>query len=83
MSENLTIWKSNNQGVQEETFWFLLGGGAETGSQGGEEMQQGGSWWTRWVRQRLADRTAPHSLRINREEHLESTRLPWVPAQAK
>ena len=34
--ENQTLWKSNNQGVQEEIF-------IQTGRRGGEDVQQDGS----------------------------------------
>ena len=45
MTENQTVWKSNNQGVKEDTF-------IQTGRRGGdtqlgrEDSQQNGSWWT-------------------------------------
>ena len=41
------MWKSDNQGVKEETFIQTdLVGGVEMGSWGGEDMWQGGSWRT-------------------------------------
>ena len=43
LTENRTVWKSNNQGDKEETFIRPVGG-AGTGGQGGEDSQQGGGW---------------------------------------
>ena len=39
MTENRTVWKSDNQGVKDETF-------IQTGGRGREDLQQGGGWWT-------------------------------------
>ena len=41
LTENQTTWKSDIQGVKEET--SRLVGGAEIGSQGREDLRQGGS----------------------------------------
>ena len=40
LTENRTVWKSDNQGVKEETFQTSRRGG--TGSRGGEDALQGG-----------------------------------------
>ena len=62
MPENQTLWKSNNQGVKEETLTQngRRGGGGQPGS---EDSRLGGGWRTGW----------PHiRLQINREEQLGS-----------
>ena len=46
MTENQTVWKSDNQGVKEETFIRLVGG-EEKDSQGGKDSWQGSGWRTR------------------------------------
>ena len=38
VSENQTVWKSNNQGIKEETF-------IRTGRRGGDGQLHGGDWW--------------------------------------
>ena len=45
LTENRTVWKSDNQGDKEETF-IQTGRRVETGSWGGEDLHQGGGWWT-------------------------------------
>ena len=40
LTENRTIWKSDNQGIKEETF-------IQTGRRGKEDSRQGSSWRTR------------------------------------
>ena len=47
LTENQTIWKSDNQGVKEETFIQTSRRGGD-GQPGGEDTRQGSSWWTRW-----------------------------------
>ena len=42
LTENRTVWKSDNQGDKEETF-IHTGRRAETGSQGREDSRQGSS----------------------------------------
>ena len=72
LPENLTIWMSNNQGVNEQT--VRLVGEVEMGSWGGEDMWQGGSWRTRQFH---------ICMQINQEEHwvVRQTSQPRVPAQ--
>ena len=53
------LWKPDNQGVKEETF-FRLVGGVETGGQGREDSGRG-SLRTGWVGRQLADQEVPHS----------------------
>ena len=55
LPENQAVWKSDNQGVKEETF-IQTGRRGRDRQTGGEDAQQGSSWWTRWVRQWLATR---------------------------
>ena len=45
MPGNQIIWKSDNQGVKEETF-IQTGRKGEDGQTGGEESQQGSNWRT-------------------------------------
>ena len=45
MTENRTVWKSDNQGDEEETFIQTSRRGGN-GQPGGEDLQQGGGWWT-------------------------------------
>ena len=52
MAENQTVWKSDNQGVKEETF-------IQTGRRGRDHPQQGsGLHMLRWG---VVERVAPHS----------------------
>ena len=61
LTENQTVWISNNQGVKEETF-IQTGRRGREGQLGGENMRQGG-WWTGY----------PHiHVQINWEEQLGS-----------
>ena len=46
LTENRTIWKSDNQEVKEETF-IQTGRRGGVGQSGGEDSKQGGSWRTR------------------------------------
>ena len=46
LTENLTVWKSNNQGVKEETF-IQTGRRGGDGHMGREDLWQGGGWRTR------------------------------------
>ena len=46
LAENQTVWKSDNQGVKEETF-IQTGRRGGDGQRGGEELWQGGGWWNR------------------------------------
>ena len=45
LTENRTIWKSDNQGVKEATF-IQTGRGGGDGQPGGEDLQQGSGWWS-------------------------------------
>ena len=45
LTENRTVWNSDNQGDKEETFIQPVGG-AETSSGDREDSQQGGGWRT-------------------------------------
>ena len=45
LTENRTVWKSNNEGVKEETF-IQTGRRGEDGQLGGEDSGQNGGWWT-------------------------------------
>ena len=45
LTENQTVWKSNNQGVKEDTFIQTSGRGGEEQS-GREDSQQGSGWRT-------------------------------------
>ena len=45
LTENRTVWKSNNQGDKEETFIQTSRRGGD-GQLGGEDSRQGGSWLT-------------------------------------
>ena len=59
LPENRTVWKSDNQGVKEDTF-------IQTGRHrqpGGEDMEQGDTLG--WARQWLADSVVPH-LNVNK-----------------
>ena len=56
MTENPTVWKSNNQGDKEETFMHTGRRGGD-GQMGGEDLQQGVGWWTG----QSVDRAVPHS----------------------
>ena len=70
MGENLTVWKSDNQGVKEETFIQTSRRGGDR-QPSGEDPWQGGSWqtgqrsswWSGW---------SHICMRINREEQLGS-----------
>ena len=46
LPENQTVWKSNNQGVKEETF-IQTSRRSGDGQPGGEDSWQGSSWRTR------------------------------------
>ena len=46
LTENQIVWKSNNQGVKEETFIQTSRRGRD-GQPGGEDSQQGSDWRTR------------------------------------
>ena len=46
LSENRTVWKSNNQGVKEETF-IQTGRRGGDGQLGREDMWQSSRWRTR------------------------------------
>ena len=46
LTENRTVWKSDNQGVKEETFIQTNRRGGD-GQPGGEDSWQGGGWQTR------------------------------------
>ena len=46
LTENQTVWKSDNQGVKEETF-FQTSRRSGDGQPGREDSQQGGDWKTR------------------------------------
>ena len=48
MTENQTVWKSDNQGVKEDTF-IQTGKRGRDQQPGGEDSQQGGCWETRLV----------------------------------
>ena len=48
LTENQTVWKSENQGAKEKTF-------IQTGRRGGEDSGQGGGWWT-WEGKAAASR---------------------------
>ena len=52
------MWKSDSQGIKEETL-TQPGRRGRDRQPGGEDLQQGGGWWTGWAHIRL---------RINREE---------------
>ena len=58
LPENQTVWKSNNQGVKEETF-------IQTGRRRGnrQPVQTGcaARWWTCQARRQLEDQAVPHS----------------------
>ena len=70
LTENQTVWKSDNQGVKEETFILTCRRGGE-GQLGGEDSRQRGSWWTRQGGGLQAGWS--HILvQINREEQLGS-----------
>ena len=79
LTENRTVWKSDNQGVKEETF-------IQTGRRGGDRQQGREDSWQGcgWVpaRWRLAQWVVPHSVQINQEEQLgsETDQQPRVPA---
>ena len=45
MTENRTVWKSDNQGDKEGTFLQTSRRGGD-GLPGEEDMQQGNGWWT-------------------------------------
>ena len=60
--ENPTVWKSNNQGVKEETFIQTSRRGRD-GQPGRENSWQGGSWWSR---------QSHIHMQINQEEQLGS-----------
>ena len=45
--ENQTVWKSNNQGVKEETF-IQTGRRDRDRQPGGEDVRQGSSWQSGW-----------------------------------
>ena len=70
MTENPTVWKSDNQGVKEETF-IQTGRRGGDGQLGGKNLWQGGSWRTRqggsWQ-----SGWSHICMRINREEQLGS-----------
>ena len=55
LTENQTVWKSDNQGVKEETFIQTSRRGGD-GQPSGEDSQQGGGWWNRW----LVEPAVPH-----------------------
>ena len=72
LTENRTVWKSDNQGVKEETLTQTGRGGGD-GQLGGEASWQGGGW--------QSGRSHIH-LRINWEEQLGTRHIsqPRVPA---
>ena len=45
MTENRTVWKSDNQGGKEDTF-IQTGGRGGDRQLGGEDSWQGVGWWT-------------------------------------
>ena len=47
LTENQTVWKSDNQGVKEETF-IQISRRSGDGQPGREDSWQGSSWWTGW-----------------------------------
>ena len=65
LTENQTVWKSNNQGVKEETF-IQTGRRGGDGHPGREDYWQGGSWrtqqggglWSGWAKLQLAGEAA-------------------------
>ena len=68
LTENQTVWKSDNKGFKETFNQTGRRGGQ--GQLGREDLQQGGSWWTPkggWQRGRSHIR-----VQINREEQLGS-----------
>ena len=69
LTENQTVWKSDNQGIKEETSSRLVGG-AETGSQA--ERTRGKAVAGEPARQQIADWAVPHSRAHNREEQMGS-----------
>ena len=62
MTENRTVWKSNNQGVKEETFIQTSRRGRDR-QPGREDVKQGRGWGTRW---------SHIHMQMNREEQLGS-----------
>ena len=62
LTENQTVWKSNNQGVKEETF-IQTGRRGGDGQRGREDLWPGGSWQSWW---------SHICIRINWEEKLAS-----------
>ena len=73
LTENRTVWKSDNQGIKEKAFIQTRRSGRD-GQQGRNDSWQGSSWW----------RGQSHILmHINREEQLgglRQTAQPRVPA---
>ena len=66
---NRTVWKSDNQGIKEETFTQTSRRGRD-GQLGGEDSQQGGGWRT----------GQPHiPVKINWEERLGKRDRPCNP----
>ena len=70
LTENQTVWKSDNQGIKEETF-------IQTGRRGGdgqlcrEDSQQGSGWWTGRGGGLQTGQSHIH-VQINQEEQLGS-----------
>ena len=62
LTENRIVWKSDNEGVKEETF-IQTGRRGGDGQPGGEDLWQGGGWRTGHSHIRV---------QINWEEHLGS-----------
>ena len=60
LTENRTVWKSDNQGDKEETF-IQTGRRGRDGQVGGEDSWQGGGWRSEWSHIHMP---------INREEQL-------------
>ena len=57
---NQTVWKSDNQGLKEETF-FETGRRGGDGQQGRKDSRQGGGWRTGAGRVETGGRAVPHS----------------------
>ena len=71
MTENRTLWKSDNQGVKKKHSPRPVGG-VEMGRRGrglvARQLAGGPGWAKRW----LEDQAVPHHVQINQEEQLGS-----------
>ena len=69
VSENQTVWKSNNQGIKEETFIQT-----DRRDKDGQQELRGYIAWqqTRWTRWQLVDWEGPHLWQISWEAQVGS-----------